>query len=91
MRERPDLELVIVAPQNHKSWLEAHTMRTGRIRFMQILHEAGVGTRVRLLYPEVTDGQRTTDTMVHSKVMVIDDRFLRVGSANLNNRSMDTR
>jgi phospholipase D1/2 len=90
MRERPDLELVIVAPQNHESWLEAHTMRTGRIRFMQILHEAGVGTRVRLLYPEVTDGQRTTDTMVHSKVMVIDDRFLRVGSANLNNRSMGT-
>jgi phospholipase D1/2 len=28
--------------------------------------------------------------MVHSKVMVIDDRFLRVGSANLNNRSMGT-
>ena len=26
--------------------------------------------------------------MVHSKVMIIDDRFLRVGSANLNNRSM---
>ena len=26
--------------------------------------------------------------MVHSKVMVADDRFLRVGSANLSNRSM---
>ena len=26
--------------------------------------------------------------MVHSKVMVVDDLFLRVGSANLNNRSM---
>ena len=26
--------------------------------------------------------------MVHSKVMIVDDRFLRVGSANLNNRSM---
>ena len=28
--------------------------------------------------------------MMHSKVMVIDDRFLRIGSANLNNRSMGT-
>ena len=28
--------------------------------------------------------------MVHSKIMVIDDRYLRVGSANLNNRSMGT-
>ena len=28
--------------------------------------------------------------MVHSKVMIVDDRLLRVGSANLNNRSMGT-
>ena len=26
--------------------------------------------------------------MIHSKVMVVDDRLLRVGSANMNNRSM---
>ena len=30
----------------------------------------------------------STQTMIHSKVMVIDDRFLRIGSANMNNRSM---
>jgi phospholipase D1/2 len=28
--------------------------------------------------------------MVHSKVMAVDDRLLRIGSANLNNRSMGT-
>ena len=28
--------------------------------------------------------------MVHSKVMIVDDRLLRIGSANLNNRSMGT-
>src|SRR5262245_42209187 len=28
--------------------------------------------------------------MVHAKVMIVDDRILRVGSANLNNRSMGT-
>ena len=43
---------------------------------------------MRLLYPAVEQGGQATDTMIHSKVMVVDDRFLRVGSANMNNRSM---
>jgi uncharacterized membrane protein YdjX (TVP38/TMEM64 family) len=90
MRERPHLETLMIAPQHHSSWLESHTMRNGRIRFMRVLHDAGVGERVRLVYPEVVSDERSTDTMVHSKVMVIDDVFLRVGSANLNNRSMGT-
>jgi uncharacterized membrane protein YdjX (TVP38/TMEM64 family) len=90
MHEQPELEVLIVGPQHHDSWLEARTMRSGRIRFMHIMDAAGVGDRVRLVYPEVADGQQTTDTMVHSKIMVIDDRLLRIGSANLNNRSMGT-
>ena len=90
MQQAPGLEALIVAPQHHQSWLEAQTMRKGRIRFMHMLHEAGLRDRVRLMYPEVSNGQETTDTMIHSKVMVIDDRFLRIGSANLNNRSMGT-
>jgi|RhiMetdeSRZDD1v2_1073273.scaffolds.fasta_scaffold04410_17 phospholipase D1/2 len=90
MRERPALEAVIVAPRHYDSWIESRTMRNGRIRFMQTLRDAGVADRVRLLYPEVTDGVRTTSTMIHSKVFVVDDRLLRVGSANLNNRSMGT-
>jgi phospholipase D1/2 len=90
MQERPQLQTLLIGPQNHESWIEAHTMRNSRIRFMQTFADAGVGDRVRLLYPHVADGEDATDTMIHSKVMVIDDRFLRVGSANLNNRSMGT-
>ncbi|MPZ35649.1 MAG: phospholipase [Rhodospirillales bacterium] len=81
------LEVVIVAPRTHDSWVERHTMRNGRIRFWRRIHAAG-GRHVRLLYPAVEQGGRTTDTMIHSKVMAVDDRFLRVGSANMNNRSM---
>ena len=55
-----------------------------------MLQQAGVGDRVRLVCPEVCDGERVTHTMVHSKVMIIDDRLLRIGSANLNRRSMGT-
>jgi len=87
LRRRPDLEVVIVAPRSHDSFMERRTMRNGRIRFWRTVSEAG-GPRVRLLYPHVEGEGEATDTMIHSKVMAIDDWFLRVGSANLNNRSM---
>jgi phospholipase D1/2 len=90
MRERPDLEVLLVGPQTYDSWIEAKTMRNGRIRFMRTLAEGGVADRVRLLYPHINNTTSSTNTMVHSKVMIVDDRFLRVGTANLNNRSMGT-
>jgi phospholipase D1/2 len=89
MRDRPQLETLIVAPRSHDSWLAESTMRNGRIRFMELLRQAGIGGRLRLAYPRI-DTVQATDTMVHSKVMIVDDRLLRVGSANLNNRSMGT-
>jgi phospholipase D1/2 len=87
LERHPKLEVVIVAPRSHDSFVERRTMRNGRIRFWQIVKRAG-GDRVRLVYPSVECDGRTTHTMIHSKIMVIDDIFLRVGSANLNNRSM---
>ena len=89
LTERPALEVLIVAPHAHESWIEAHSMQVARGTFFHILREAG-GDRVRAVYPEVSDGERAVSVMVHSKVMVIDDRILRIGSANLNNRSMGT-
>ncbi len=88
--EKRELEAVLIAPHTPDTWLESHTMRNGRIRFRRILEEAGVMERVRLVCPQVRDGDNATHTMVHSKVMIIDDRLLRIGSANLNHRSMGT-
>ena len=88
MREKSDLQVLLIGPQNYESWIEARTMRNGRIRFIRTFQDVGVADRVRLLYPRVEEGAAATDTMMHSKVMIVDDRFLRVGSANLNNRSM---
>ncbi|RAI40902.1 VTT domain-containing protein [Rhodoplanes roseus] len=88
MQRVPGLELLVVTPRQYHSWIEANTMHAGRARFRRILEEAGVADRARFLFPQVRAGDTVADTMVHSKVMVVDDRLLRVGSANLNNRSM---
>lgn len=87
--ERPDLEVLIVAPRTHYTWLEQQSMLAGRIRFMELIRRAGCEKRVRLVYPCIAeDGAEPQEVMVHSKVMAVDDRLLRIGSANLCNRSV---
>ncbi|MGB9370028.1 MAG: VTT domain-containing protein [Xanthobacteraceae bacterium] len=90
LRANSNLQALLVAPHTPENWFEYHTMRNGRIQFLRALSEPGVSERVRLMCPEIRSGQRVAHTMVHSKVMIVDDRILRVGSANLNNRSMGT-
>ena len=90
LRQTPELEVLLVGPQTYDSWIEARTMRNGRIRFMRTFAEKGVADRIRLMHPHIVAEDGSTDTMVHSKVMIVDDTFLRVGSANVNNRSMGT-
>lgn len=88
MADVPSLHVLIVTPKAHSSWLESQAMHGGRGGFMDPFVAAGVTDRLRILYPAVGDGAQTAAVMVHSKVMIVDDGFLRVGSANLNNRSM---
>ncbi|CAH2599326.1 Choline phosphatase [Rhodovastum atsumiense] len=91
LRECPALQVLIVAPRTHHTWLEHRTMLAGRIRFMRMLRQGGMHEdRVRLVHPQVQGRGGTAEVMVHAKLMVVDDRLLRVGSANLNNRSMGT-
>ncbi len=84
----PELEVVIVGPRRSAGWLEAKSMGAGRAAFLKTLEAEGFGERVRVLFPVVKDKGRETPVYVHAKVMVVDDRLLRIGSANLNNRSM---
>jgi len=92
LRQKRELEVLIVAPKTHHTWLEQQSMLAGRIRFQRAIEEAGVQDRVRFAYPCLkNDGSvkdRDAEIMVHSKVMAVDDRLLRIGSANLCNRSL---
>ncbi len=87
MREVPTLEALLIAPMNADSWLEEKTMQAGLVRCMRVLSARGCK---RARGPALSRGQQggaAVDTMVHSKVMIVDDVLLRIGSANLNNRS----
>jgi phospholipase D1/2 len=88
MADVPSLQVLIVTPKAHVSWLESQAMQGGRGGFIGPFVTAGVASRLRIVYPSVEDQGYTAAVMVHSKVMIVDDQFLRIGSANLNNRSM---
>jgi len=88
MRSRPELEALLVTPQDYRGWFENQAMGAGRERVLARLAEAGLGGRVRVVFPQVAADGATAAVMVHSKVMIVDDRLMRIGSANLCNRSM---
>ena len=88
MLDVPQLKVLIVTPKLHSSWFESQAMQSGRCGFIGQFAAADVMDRVRFLYPSTRGPDGAAAVMVHSKVMITDDRFLRIGSANLNNRSM---
>jgi phospholipase D1/2 len=79
-------EVVIVGPEECSGWLEEGTMGVLRERLVERLRKADRDGRLRVYYP-VLPG-RSERLNVHSKVLVVDERLLRLGSANLSNRSM---
>ena len=88
LRATPGLDAVIVTPARYDSWLLKATMAGGRARFMEKLVQADCADCVRLLAPEVAVDGATANVMVHAKLMIVDDTLLRIGSANICNRSM---
>lgn len=78
-------EFVIVNPKVADGWLEEELMGAARAELVDALRQHPNHHRIRI-YTPVT--HRGADIYVHAKVMIVDDRVLRVGSANMNNRSM---
>lgn len=85
LREKDGPEIVVVNPKSADGWLEAATMDSARHRLLGLVRQADRQGRFRIYTPVTQDG---APIYVHAKVMVVDDRLLRVGSSNLNNRSM---
>jgi len=87
LREPDGPEVVAVGPKECSGWLEEKTMGVLRQVVLVKLIDADLHGRLRLLHA-VASREKCVGTFVHSKIMVIDDEFLRIGSANLSSRSM---
>jgi len=90
LKRNPALEAVIISPFQYRGRLERAVMSGGRARVARILRKARVADRVLMAAPRIVHEGEAADPHVHSKVMIVDDRYLRVGSANLCHRSMGT-
>lgn len=80
-------EIVVLLPEYTDGWLSQNTMDVLRERLFKRLQEVDRHHRLRVYYPCVP-GLDGVCVNVHSKLIIIDDELVRVGSANLNNRSM---
>ena len=84
MAEDDPPEIVMVMPRTADGWLEQKAMDGARLKLMKAIGDKDKRNRFRIYVP-VT--KRRADIYVHAKVSIVDDRLLRVGSSNLNNRS----
>jgi len=83
--QQPDgPEVVIVSTGKSPSWFDQGTMDSARLALLARLRAADRYGRFSAWMPLTEAGK---PIIVHSKVTTIDDRMLRVGSTNLNNRS----
>lgn len=85
MEEDDPPEIVMVMPRAADGWLEQMAMDAARVQLAREIAKVDRKRRFRIYVP-VT--KRQQDIYVHAKVAIVDDRFLRVGSSNLNNRSL---
>jgi phosphatidylserine/phosphatidylglycerophosphate/cardiolipin synthase-like enzyme/uncharacterized membrane protein YdjX (TVP38/TMEM64 family) len=87
LSERSGPEVIVVSPAECEGWLERNTMGTFRASIFRQLIAADRHRRLRIVYPVASRTQQVP-TFVHSKVMVVDDDLVRIGSANFSRRSM---
>jgi phospholipase D1/2 len=81
-------EIYVVTRLLSHGWLEEVTMTALRTRLVRELREADRHGKLQVAYPYVQGLCEGTCLDIHSKVMIVDDEWLRIGSANLSNRSM---
>lgn len=87
LREPHGPEVVVVGPRHCSGWLEEATMGVLRAELVRRLRRADRHGRL-YVYAPMASCSRDVEIQVHSKLSVIDDALLRIGSANLSNRSM---
>lgn len=78
-------EIVIVLPYSAESWLESEAMDTRRSLILNDLRSADAEGRLGVYHPVNDEGR---PIYVHAKLLIVDDRFVRIGSSNMASRSL---
>lgn len=84
LREPDGPEVIVINPEAAHNMIEDKAMHVTRSRMLRALACEGLD-RFRLLYP-VNDAEEPI--YVHAKVAIVDETMLRVGSSNIDRRSM---
>lgn len=86
LREKDGPEIVMVLHRNYPGLMENSTMGILRKKVMAALERADRYKRLGVFYP--LRKSEDTPINVHSKLMIVDNQLVRIGSSNLSNRSM---
>jgi len=85
LEEKDGPEIVLVSTGASPSWFDQLTMDTARSEVLYRLEAADRHNRFFAFSPNTSHGERI---IVHAKMTIVDDRLIRIGSTNLNNRSL---
>jgi phosphatidylserine/phosphatidylglycerophosphate/cardiolipin synthase-like enzyme len=85
LSEETGPEVVLISTGHAPSYFDQLTMDRTRAFFIRRLEGADKHGRFRIYSPVTTMGKTI---IVHAKLAIIDDLLLRVGSSNINNRSL---
>lgn len=88
LRKADGPEVVVIVTRESHGFLEKLMMGNNRNRLIRRLKRADRYGRLRVFFAVAADGKGgEQEIIVHSKLIIVDDQFVRVGSSNLNNRS----
>lgn len=80
-------EIIIILPKFPFGWLENLTIAVLQTRVLRKLREKDKHGRFRAFYPQLSHDEESY-LYVHSKFILVDDLYMKIGSSNINNRSM---
>jgi phosphatidylserine/phosphatidylglycerophosphate/cardiolipin synthase-like enzyme len=88
LKEIDGPEITVLVTKSSHGFLEKLTMGNNRDRLIRRLKRIDHYDRLRVMYavvPNADGGEQ--EIVIHSKLLIVDDHFIRMGSSNLNNRS----